>query len=182
MGRPIRVASNPRWRDNMANPNQELLQSRRRLLGVAVVGAAGAGVLVACGGDADNTSTGTPSDSASPAPSDQPTGSQSSSPSQNSGGTTLAKLDDVPVGGAISVDGPGGQKLIVSQPKAGEAVVFSAKCTHQGCTVNPVGNRLNCPCHGSVFEASTGDVVSGPAPSPLEKVAAKVESGNIVTA
>ena len=42
----------------------------------------------------------------------------------------------------------------------------SAVCTHLGCTVNLAGSGFHCPCHGSVFDQA-GQVVSGPAPSPL---------------
>lgn len=79
------------------------------------------------------------------------------------------------------MDGPSGP-LIVAQPTDGEAVAFSAVCTHQGCTVAPDGEQLRCPCHGSVFEATTGDNVSGPAPRPLEDVPVRVADGQVVLA
>jgi len=37
-----------------------------------------------------------------------------------------------------------------------------------GCTVGAAGKQLDCPCHGSVFDAQTGAVVNGPAQSPLQ--------------
>ena len=41
-------------------------------------------------------------------------------------------------------------------------------CTHMGCIPNfsEADNRFHCPCHGSIFTLQ-GDVVRGPAPSPL---------------
>ncbi len=47
---------------------------------------------------------------------------------------------------------------------------LSAVCTHLGCTVNwvPDNDRLECPCHGSIFNEQTGKVLGGPAPRPLE--------------
>jgi Rieske Fe-S protein len=59
-------------------------------------------------------------------------------------------------------------------------VAFSAICTHLGCTVAPAGNQYHCPCHGSVYDAFTGSVISGPAPRPLAKIAVAVESGQVV--
>lgn len=74
----------------------------------------------------------------------------------------------IPVGGGkIFTD----QQVVVTQPKAGEFKAFTAVCTHQGCLVNKVENGvISCgsPCgHGSQYDAATGQVKVGPAPSPL---------------
>ena len=48
---------------------------------------------------------------------------------------------------------------------------FTSICTHEGCTVNGYSNgRMICPCHGSEFNQN-GQVVNGPAPSPLREYA-----------
>jgi len=40
-------------------------------------------------------------------------------------------------------------------------------CTHMGCTVGlPVGGQITCPCHGSKYDLSGGNLL-GPAVSPL---------------
>lgn len=49
---------------------------------------------------------------------------------------------------------------------AGGLYAMSASCTHQGCAVSVSGTALNCPCHGSAFDAN-GAVTRGPAASPL---------------
>ena len=94
-------------------------------------------------------------------------------------GTPLVPLSEVPVGSAVSVDGPTGP-LLVAQPSEGEAAAFSAICTHQGCTVVPDGEQLRCPCHGSVYETATGENISGPAPRPLAEVPVEVTDGQVV--
>jgi Rieske Fe-S protein len=79
----------------------------------------------------------------------------------------------VPVGGGAVVG-----EVVVTQPIAGTYQAFSAVCTHEGCLVSQVrNNQIACVCHRSIFDATTGAVVSGPARSPL--AAAKVtESGD----
>jgi cytochrome b6-f complex iron-sulfur subunit len=91
----------------------------------------------------------------------------------------LAKLADVPVGGAVAAQGPGGP-IIVAQPTAGQVVAHSAVCTHAGCMVAPAGAQLACPCHGSIFDAFTGAVVRGPATAPLAAVPVKVSGQDVV--
>jgi Rieske Fe-S protein len=92
----------------------------------------------------------------------------------------VAELAAVPVGGAIKVD-IGGSPVIVARPSAQQVACFSAICTHQGCTVEPSGDKLNCPCHGSQYDALTGQVLRGPAPDPLPEIGVTVKNGEIVT-
>jgi thiosulfate dehydrogenase (quinone) large subunit len=98
------------------------------------------------------------------------TGGGTSNPS----GTRIGLASSVPVGGAASFTDPSNQDpAYVVQPSAGKFVAFSAICTHEGCTVNaPTGSPLefHCPCHGSIFNAVTGEVVQGPAVEPLPQI------------
>ena len=89
-------------------------------------------------------------------------------------------LSKVPVGGALAATDANGKPIIIAQPTAGKAVAFSAICTHMGCTVAVKGAELDCPCHGSKYNALTGAVINGPAPSPLPTVAVEVQNGNVV--
>jgi Rieske Fe-S protein len=136
----------------------ETAPSRRTFL-VGAAALSGAGLLVACGG---------------PAPESQPR------PTAREG--SLVALADIPVGGAVSATTFDGDPILVARPTADEVVAFSAICTHQGCTVVPNGKELRCPCHGSVYQVTTGDNVSGPAPKPLEPFAVTVQDGQVVQA
>ena len=91
----------------------------------------------------------------------------------------LAKVADIPVGNAVSAT-LDGKPILISQPVAGEILAFTAICTHQGCTVAPAGKEFKCPCHGSVYNAATGAVITGPAPAALAAIQVKVEAGSVV--
>jgi Rieske Fe-S protein len=57
---------------------------------------------------------------------------------------------------------------------------FSSTCPHQGCQVNKVSDgKIDCPCHGSVFDARTGAVLAGPAPSGLPPRPVTVRNGEV---
>ncbi|WP_394552314.1 ubiquinol-cytochrome c reductase iron-sulfur subunit [Agromyces sp. MMS24-JH15] len=105
--------------------------------------------------------------------------SNGSSSGSADGSGAIAALSEVPVGGGISatIDG---QPALVAQPTAGKVVAFSAICTHQGCTVAPDGGEFHCPCHGSVYDLATGEVVNGPAVKALPAIAVRVEGDDIV--
>lgn len=164
-------------------PGLPLTPTRRAV--VAAAGGAGlAAVLTACGSDSG-------SDSASDAPASDTSGSDggssaaSSSPADggsggSGGGDVLAKTSDIPVGGGkVFAD----QKVVVTQPTAGQFKGFSAVCTHRGCTVIDVSDgTINCPCHGSRFKVEDGSVAHGPATAPLPSKAVAVSGDGITLA
>jgi Rieske Fe-S protein len=95
------------------------------------------------------------------------------------GGTLLAALSQVPAGGGLIL---AKDKIVLISGAGGTVHGFSAVCTHQGCTVNSVsGEAISCPCHGSRFDAQTGAVIAGPAPSPLPKIPVTVRGNNVYT-
>lgn len=63
------------------------------------------------------------------------------------------------------------QQAACSRTSDGKLSMVSAKCTHMGCRVqwNNAEETWDCPCHGSRFQP-TGEVLAGPAETPLEKV------------
>jgi cytochrome b6-f complex iron-sulfur subunit len=52
------------------------------------------------------------------------------------------------------------------------------RCTHRGCQVEPAGDRLACPCHGSEY-TFTGDVLHGPAEHALFRYRVTADAGNV---
>jgi Rieske Fe-S protein len=159
----------------MHSPDPIPQLSRRRVLVAGAGAAVTASALAACGGQ--DTSSGS-----------QPAGGTTSSAAGKggSGGSgapaVLAKVSDIPVGGAVSAQTADGKPLIVSQPSDGEIVAFSAICTHQGCTVAPAATMIKCPCHGSTYDLATGVNTGGPAPKPLTEVPVEVKGGDVVEA
>jgi len=152
--------------------------------GVLAVGAAGlAGVALAACTQAPAPDDPTVRGSAGSGPSG--TGSAESSgpgPSGSGSAKPLAQLSAIPVGSAVSATGPDGAPLIIARPTSDTVAAFSAICTHQNCTVQPAGKQLDCPCHGSVYNADTGAVISGPAPRPLPSVPVTLSGDDVLPA
>jgi cytochrome b6-f complex iron-sulfur subunit len=164
---------------NDLTPKRDLTTTRRTVL-IAGAGGAGLAVLAACASGGDSQASGDTGTKPLPAGGDPASGG-SASTAQAAGSDALATLSDITVGKCIAVNLPGGQPAIVARPTADTARCFSAICTHQGCTVAPAGAQLNCPCHGSQYNALTGQVLQGPAPKPLPEIPVKVENGKVVT-
>lgn len=133
--------------------------SRRTV--VAAVGAAGlATALTACG--SDDKASGSSSEQGAPA------------------GSALAKTSDIPEGGGKVFSD---EKVVVSQPKAGEFKAFSTICTHRDCPmIDLKGDVLSCACHGSQFSVTDGSVKKGPATEPLAAQQIKVSGDSITLA
>ena len=137
-------------------------QTTRR---AALAGAGFAGLaatLAACGGGSSSSPSGTTSGSGQ---------------AGNSGSAALASTSEIPIGGGKVFSA---EKVVVTQPTAGEFKAFSAVCTHLGCLVDKVASgTIDCPCHGSKYSVKNGSVVSGPAPKPLPAQKIKVAGGKI---
>ncbi len=84
------------------------------------------------------------------------------------GAVRLGAASQLAVGQGATYQDPGnGQPDIVIRQANGTLVAHSAVCTHAGCEVGYQGGQIVCPCHGSVFDAKTGAVISGPAVTGL---------------
>ncbi len=145
--------------------------SRRAV--VAAAGAAGLTVaLTACGSE----------DKASDPDTEQGAGGGASSmrAGAGAGGAALAKTADIPVGsGKIFKD----EKVVVSQPTAGDYKAFSTICTHRDCPmVDLKDDIISCTCHGSQFSVLDGSVKKEPAVEPLEAKQITVNGDSITLA
>lgn len=143
----------------------------RRAVLAAGGATAGALTLAACG----------PDDGGAPPATDNGTSGGTDGTDGGAGGGAIASLDDVPVGGAIAATTAAGEAILLTRPTENEIRAFSSVCTHQGCAVEPGSGELECPCHGSRFDLSTGEVLSGPAFEPLPEVSVEVSADGEIT-
>lgn len=121
-------------------PRRDLLRSGVMVGAVAAAGAA----LTACGSGSGA--------SEGPAP------AQGGSAGSPVGGIPVA---DVPLGRGTVLTS---DRVVVTQPTEGTFKAFDVTCPHQGCAVTLVTEQgIICPCHGSVFDAASGERLSGPA-------------------
>jgi glycine/D-amino acid oxidase-like deaminating enzyme/nitrite reductase/ring-hydroxylating ferredoxin subunit len=69
-----------------------------------------------------------------------------------------------------------GQQIAAFRDERGVVTRRSAVCTHMGCFVhwNDAERTWDCPCHGSRF-APSGEVLAGPAESPLAEIEPEAE-------
>lgn len=75
------------------------------------------------------------------------------------------------------------EKVVVSQPTAGEYKAFSTVCTHRDCPmVDLKDDIISCTCHGSQFSILDGSVKKKPAVEPLEAKQITVNGDSITLA
>ncbi|WP_210585951.1 Rieske (2Fe-2S) protein [Streptomyces sp. GESEQ-35] len=165
----------------MTSESVQPVPSPSRRTVVAAVGAAGLAVaLTACGSEDDTSGSSTEqgADASSPAAG----GDEASSPAADggAGGAALAKTSDIPEGGGKVFSD---EKVVVSQPAAGDYKAYSTICTHQGCPMTDLKEDvISCACHGSQFSIADGSVQKGPATKPLEAKQVTVSGDSITLA
>lgn len=90
-----------------------------------------------------------------------------------------AAADQVKPGEAVKFEFHGTPALLMNV-KTG-FVAVSAVCTHLGCIVDwDAGkSQVVCPCHNAIFDYN-GNIVSGPAPLPLERFEVNVRDNKVM--
>jgi nitrite reductase/ring-hydroxylating ferredoxin subunit len=94
----------------------------------------------------------------------------------------IAKLDAIPVGGALTFAYPEPHDdCILVRTAEQRFVAYSQKCTHLSCAVTPQPNenRLYCPCHHGYFDLATGAPTAGPPRRPLPRIKLEIRDGAI---
>jgi Rieske Fe-S protein len=95
--------------------------------------------------------------------------------------TPLAKISEIPDGTALRTVFRDQPVLLLNL--GGTVRALSGLCTHENCKLgwNDVQRLIQCPCHGSVFDAS-GRVVKGPATEDLPALRTEVRRGWVFVA
>lgn len=89
-------------------------------------------------------------------------------------------LSELPIGGAKMFRYKGKPSVVVRLSDK-NIRALSAVCTHLGCIVkwDSSKQQLVCPCHVAAFDVN-GNVVSGPAPGPLQSINTKIAQDEII--
>lgn len=85
------------------------------------------------------------------------------------------KIEDFPPATVTAI--PQG-RFFLSRLEDGGFLALSRTCSHLGCSLNwdAEKGKFICPCHGSSFSL-TGEVLTSPAPSPLDYYPVRIENG-----
>jgi len=86
-----------------------------------------------------------------------------------------------PGGGGVRTVEHDGTRVAVAEVD-GRLYGFQDACTHRGCSLSEgtfSGTEVTCPCHGSVFDVTSGAVRRGPAQAPLRTFAVREVGGEL---
>lgn len=118
----------------------------------------------------------------SPAASNSPSPNAKASPGATLAGVYIAKSSDLALRQTkiFFVKDSFGISTGYSLTRTSKGVVaFDVRCTHAGAPTSLRNSKLECPAHGSVFDPESGQVIRGPAFSPLKKYETIESDGEI---
>ncbi len=75
-----------------------------------------------------------------------------------------------------------GERQVAIANVDGDLHAFDDLCTHQQCSLaegDLDGTTVECPCHGSQFDVTTGEAVNGPATDPVDIFEVREEGGTL---
>jgi 3-phenylpropionate/trans-cinnamate dioxygenase ferredoxin subunit len=94
--------------------------------------------------------------------------------------TTVGRADEVPDGEMRDYQ-VGGEDVAVANV-GGAFHAFGNICTHMGCHLSEGdldGTTVTCPCHGSEFDVTNGEVLGGPATEPVGSFDVQVDGDDL---
>jgi thiosulfate dehydrogenase [quinone] large subunit len=170
----------------------DAIDRRSLIVGATAVAAAGAAVLIVGGAAADTGAlihdapapksttqfTLAPTDTSTTTTTPPSGTTPTTTPVATPKGRLLGSVASMPDNSSAAFTIPSnGEPGLVIHTVTGDFVAYNAVCPHMGCTVgySSASKIIICPCHGSEFEVSNGDVIVGPAPHGLLKL--KIDEG-----
>ena len=93
----------------------------------------------------------------------------------------IEKASDI-ASGEMRVFDVAGTKVNIARVD-GQLHAFDDTCTHKGCSLAKGkldGTTVTCPCHGSQFDVTTGEVLRGPAQQPVRSRLVQIEGGSLL--
>jgi nitrite reductase/ring-hydroxylating ferredoxin subunit len=91
---------------------------------------------------------------------------------------TIGQASDIDEGEMKQVEVAGTRVAIANV--AGTFYAFGDTCTHRGCSLSEgylEETTVTCPCHGSMFDVTSGEVRRGPARNPEPSYRVEVRDG-----
>ena len=135
----------------MKRPEALVSISRRQFCG-SIAGCLGVAAIASCGGSSSST----------PDAAMQPIDGQTMGTCPTTGATDVGAASTFQTGKPVYFSS--GNFFVVRD--SGGLYALTARCTHQGVTVNGSSSGFSCPAHGATFDIN-GAVTSGPASTPL---------------
>ena len=92
----------------------------------------------------------------------------------------VATVNEVPAGKMKQVRVVGQAVLLANVD--GEFFAIGDTCTHASCRLSTGfldGNAVFCPCHGSQFDVTSGEVLGPPAPAPEPTYKVVIQGGDV---
>jgi Rieske Fe-S protein len=98
----------------------------------------------------------------------------------------VARVDEIPVGGAVAFryPDPDGEPVLLVRLAERRFVAYVQRCTHLSCAVvwDEKSRCILCPCHAGCFEPTTGRATAGPPKRPLTAVRIEIRGGTLYAA
>jgi nitrite reductase/ring-hydroxylating ferredoxin subunit len=96
-------------------------------------------------------------------------------------GAVAAGRSTIPLLRTVGIGRSKGRRITLANV-AGTIFAIDDTCTHRGCSLGDGkldGSTVQCACHGSRFDVTSGAVVRGPAEDPLRSYPVHVVSGEV---
>ncbi|HSJ51331.1 MAG TPA: non-heme iron oxygenase ferredoxin subunit [Actinomycetota bacterium] len=75
-----------------------------------------------------------------------------------------------------------GERQVAIANVDGDLHAFDDLCTHQQCSLAEGeldATTVECPCHGSQFDVTTGEAIGGPATEPVDVFEVREQDGEL---